>query len=285
MKKTQLRIGIDLGTSRTAVRSDRGAKAVFPSVVGYPRDIIGTKLLNGTKAVGDDAIEKRSYLTLINPLDLGVIKETSEIDMEAAKDILEHAIAITQPEEHDEICAVIGVPARASFSNKETLLRLAKELTEVTLVVSEPFMVAYGMGKLNKAIMIDIGAGTTDICALKGVVPNSEDQVTISKGGDHIDHLLKAMIQEHYPDIQVTKRVVQNIKEKYSFVGDIKEPVIVQFRANGKPKEYDVSKEIKTACESLIAPIVWNHCGCFRFSDRGSLGGYRCFTRNRQDRC
>ena len=38
-------LGVDLGTSRTAVMSSRGAKKMVPSVVGYPTDLIGVKLL------------------------------------------------------------------------------------------------------------------------------------------------------------------------------------------------------------------------------------------------
>ncbi|MGK5094575.1 MamK family actin-like protein [Deltaproteobacteria bacterium TL4] len=254
--KKQFRIGIDLGTSRTAIMTERGTRADFMSVVGYPRDIIGTKLLNGTKAIGDEVMEKRSFLDVYFPLENGVIKETSEIDMEAARDLLKHALLLAKPEPGEEVCVVIGVPARASFSNRESLLKLAHELTDVTLVVSEPFLVAYGMNELTKSIVVDIGAGTTDICALKGTVPNAEDQATISKGGNYVDKVLRALLLERYPDIQVSKHMVQKIKEQNSFVGEIKEPIMIEFRANGKPKQYDVSKEIKDACETLVLPII-----------------------------
>ena len=252
----KLKVGIDLGTSRTAIMSERGEKAIFPSVVGYPRDLIGTKLLNGTKAIGEDAIERRTYLDIYYPLEGGVIKEGSEIDLEAASDLLAYTISQINPKASDEICAVIGVPARASFSNKEALLSLAKEVTEVALVVSEPFMVAYGMDRLTKAIVIDIGAGTTDICVLKGTVPNSEDQVTIARGGDHIDNVLSTLLLERYPNVQVTKHLVQGIKEQHSYVGESNDSALVTFRVGGKPTQYDVSKEIKTACETLISPII-----------------------------
>ena len=41
----QILLGIDLGTSRTAVMTNQGTKSIMASVVGYPRDLIGVKLL------------------------------------------------------------------------------------------------------------------------------------------------------------------------------------------------------------------------------------------------
>ncbi|MBF0280471.1 MAG: rod shape-determining protein [SAR324 cluster bacterium] len=255
-RKKQLMLGIDLGTSKIAVCSERGSKAMFRSVVGYPRDIIGSHLLKGDKAIGEEVLEKRSFLDAYYPLEEGVIKEESEGVIAALKDLLQHAVSLAKPEKGDEICAVIGAPAGATYSNKEPILKAAREFMKVALVVSEPFMVAYGMNKLNRAIIVDIGAGTTDICALTGTIPSAEDQSTILKGGDYIDKVLNALLLETYPEIQLTPQLARKIKEKYAFVGEIKESKMVKFRENGKPKDYDAANEIKAACETLILPIV-----------------------------
>ncbi|MBF0350106.1 MAG: rod shape-determining protein [SAR324 cluster bacterium] len=249
----QLRIGIELGTSKTAVQSNRGAKAMFPSVVGYPKDLIGAQLLNGTKAIGEEALSKQSSLDIHYPLEAGVIKAT---EMDSARLILEHAVKLAQPGEHDDISLVIGVPARTSFNHKEDLLKLARDLAGTTLVVSEPFMVAYGLGKLNHAIVIDIGAGTTDICVLTGKIPEDEEQLTIAQGGDYIDHILKKLISEHFPEVQISKKQVQSIKEQHAFVGKPEKSVIVTLRVAGKPQQFDLTREIRTACETLIEPIL-----------------------------
>ncbi|NQU65374.1 MAG: rod shape-determining protein [SAR324 cluster bacterium] len=249
-------MGIDLGTSRTAVCTNRGVKADFASVVGYPKDIIGSRLLNGTKLIGDAALNKRSYLNVFYPLEAGVIKESSETEVKAARDLLEYAVSMAQPRENDTLCAVIGVPARASVANREMLLRLASEMLDKALVVSEPFMVAYGINQLNQALIIDIGAGTIDLCAMKGNVPSSDNQVTISSGGDYIDIVLRNLIMERYPDVAVSKYLARAIKEAHSFVGKMGVPAMADFRSYGKPVRYDVTQEIKTACETIISPII-----------------------------
>jgi rod shape-determining protein MreB len=254
--ENQLLLGIDLGTSRTAVMSNRGAKAMVSSVVGYPKDVIAVKLAGEAHLIGSEALERRSYLDLYRPLEGGVIKEASERDMEAARLLIEHAVSLAEPKEGDEVCAIIGVPARASIANKGLLLEVVKEYLDVAMVVSEPFMVAYNLDRLNKSIIVDIGAGTIDICAMKGTIPGAEDQATIIKGGDYVDELLTNAVLESYPDVQMTHHLARSIKEQYAFVGEPSKKVFVHLRAGGKPNTYEVTDEIRLACETLVSVII-----------------------------
>ncbi|MEE8484682.1 MAG: MamK family actin-like protein [Nitrospinota bacterium] len=256
--KNQLLLGIDLGTSRTVVMSDGGTKTMVSSVVGYPKDIIAIKLLGQAHIIGEEAVEKRSYLELYHPLQDGVLKEASERDQEAARLLVGHAVGLAEPRQGDEVCGIIGVPARASIANKERLLKIAKEYLDIAMVVSEPFMVAYHMGKLKNSIIVDIGAGTIDICAMKGTLPAAEDQATIIKGGDYIDELLATAINESYPEVQMTTHLARTIKEKHSFVGEPPEKAFVRLRAGGKPSSFDLTDEIRVACETVVSIIVEN---------------------------
>ncbi|CCQ72992.1 MamK family actin-like protein [Magnetospira sp. QH-2] len=254
--KKRLRLGIDLGTSHTAIMSDRGAKAMVSSVVGYPKDIVGVKLLGAPYVVGDRAIATRSYLELRYPLEDGVIRELGDRDMEVARHLFKHVLALSKPEEGDEVCAIIGVPARASNANKELLLGLAREVVQTAMVVSEPFMVAFGQGKLVNSLVIDIGAGTIDICALKGMVPAPEDQITIPKAGNFVDERLQVAIIDLYPDVQINAHVARAIKEAHSFVGKAASPIKANLRVDGKPVERDVTAAIQAACESILPDVL-----------------------------
>jgi rod shape-determining protein MreB and related proteins len=251
-------LGIDLGTSQTAIMADNGKKDLIRSVVGYPKDIIGVRLLNDTKVVGDKAVEKRSYMNLHYPLEDGVLKESGERDTQAAKELLEYAISQVAPEDRGRVCGIIGVPARASVTNKGQLLKIADELMDLSMVVSEPFMVAYGLNCLTNTIIIDIGAGTIDICAMKGTVPAPDDQVTILKAGNHIDDILTSAIVESYPEVQITPLVAKKIKEQYGFVGNPTADVVVNLRSGGRPKAFDVTEELRFACETILPDILEN---------------------------
>ncbi|MBF0560739.1 MAG: rod shape-determining protein [Alphaproteobacteria bacterium] len=254
----QLMLGIDLGTSRTAIMSSRGTKETVRSVVGYPKDLIGIKLLGAPMIVGDAAYEKRAFLDLRYPLEDGVLREYGQRDIEVARDLMGYVIGRATPKPDDTICAVIGVPARASKANKTSLLRMAQEVVDMALVVSEPFMVAYGQNKLLNSLVIDIGAGTVDICGLKGTMPGPEDQVTLTKAGNFIDERLQAAILERYPHVQMNLNVACAIKEEHAFVGHSPGPINVSLRSGGKPVICDVSEPIKAACEAMLPEIIEN---------------------------
>ncbi|MBF0587881.1 MAG: rod shape-determining protein [Magnetococcales bacterium] len=249
-------LGIDLGTSRTAIMSNRGLKKMIRSVVGYPKDIIGVKILGRTHVIGDEALEKHPYLNLYFPLENGVLKETSEKDTQAAIELLQSVIAMVNPKPADRISAIVGVPARASVSSRGQLLKITNELLDYSMVVSEPFMVAYGLNRLNRAIVVDIGAGTVDICAMRGMVPGTDDQITLLKAGNFIDEVFQKAVQESYPDVQFTPFLAQKIKDQFGFVGEPQEEVVVDLRSGGRPVPHDLTDELRTACEAIVPDVV-----------------------------
>ncbi|CAH2598645.1 Actin-like protein MamK [Rhodovastum atsumiense] len=254
---SRLILGIDLGTSRTSVVSSRGERKIFHSVVGYPRDVIGVRLLGAPFAVGDDVLEKQSFLELRYPLKDGVINEANPQDLVAARQILKFAVDATAPQPGQEIRAVIGVPARASLGNRSAVLQIAKELVNAAVVISQPFLVAYHYGKLVNAMVIDIGGGTVDICVLKGMIPSPDDQATINKAGNYIDTLLAEAIIQRYPDVRVSQTTARTIKEAHAFVGETpRDPIRVELRANGLPVQCDITEEIRQACEAIVPDVV-----------------------------
>ena len=257
-QEKQLLLGIDFGTSRTAVMSNRGYKQITRSIVGYPKDIIGIKFLGKAQVFGDEALKNRSALTLYHPLEDGVVREASEKDYNAALELLKHVVNEARQGEDIPVSGIIGVPSRASIMNKELLLQMAREVMSVAMVVSEPFMVAYHLNKLNNCIVVDIGAGTVDICGVKGSIPGNKDQITIVKGGDYIDERLESTIQQKFCDVQITKNLVRTIKEHHAFVGPSAQPLKITLRSDGRPGEYDITKEMRSVCESIVPDIVEN---------------------------
>lgn len=251
-----LLVGIDLGTSRTAVMTSTGFRQITRSIVGYPRDVVSLKLVGKNQVFGDEALKYHSALTLYRPLEDGVIREASKSDYNAAYELLKHVIDQAKQGSTEAACGVIGVPARASVMNRELLLQLAGDLLSRTVVVSEPFMVAYYLDKLSNSIIIDIGAGTVDICGMKGTIPSPEDQVTLLKAGNYTDERFESAIRQHYPEAQVTRNFLRRIKEEHGFVGQAEKPVMVTMRFGGKPYEIDITDDLRLVCESIVPDIV-----------------------------
>ena len=86
-------IGMDLGTSRTAVASSNGVRENTFSLVGYPRDVVSRKLLGDGPLFGADVVKHRLSLNVFRPLEGGVIKgsddgKEAEPNMRAAHDLV-----------------------------------------------------------------------------------------------------------------------------------------------------------------------------------------------------
>ncbi|HEX9501232.1 MAG TPA: rod shape-determining protein [Thermoanaerobaculia bacterium] len=256
-----LHVGIDLGTSRSAISASNGERFVVDSFVGWPADMVARKILKRAVLIGHDAVANRTMLDLHRPLERGLLKEGSEKDVEAVRELLKHLLGLVGAKrngkvESGNVRAVVGVPAAALRTNKQYLRNSMKGIVDSLMIVSEPFAVAYGLNALLHTMIVDIGAGTTDFCVMKGRYPTEEDQRTLTMAGDSIDgHLLK-LIEERYPAANVTIFMVREWKEKFSFVGTPTQPAIVNAPVKGVPTELDITNEMKAACETILPPIL-----------------------------
>lgn len=256
-----LHVGIDLGTSRSAISASNGERFVVDSFVGWPADMVARKVLKREVLIGHEAVSNRTMLDLHRPLERGLLKEGSEKDVQAVRELLKHLLRLVGVSDggkvdSSNVRAVVGVPAAALRTNKQYLRNSMKGIVDSLMIVSEPFAVAYGLDALLHTLVIDIGAGTTDFCVMKGRYPTEEDQRTLTIAGDSIDtHLLKG-IQTRYPQANVTVFMVREWKEKNSFVGEAPKPVLVTAPVKGVPTELDITAEMRAACETLLDPAV-----------------------------
>jgi rod shape-determining protein MreB len=251
-----LYVGIDLGTSRSSISASSGVKNWIESFVGWPKDFISLKVIGKPVLFGSEALQNRLSLDLCRPLEHGIIKEGIDRSEEAVKEIIKHLIELVNPLPDQKIHAVVGVPADTLKTNKLAIRKAVNEFVNSLMVVSEPFAVAYGLSLLNNAMVIDIGAGTTDFCIMHGSIPSEEDQKTILTAGDYIDEQLFSYMKERHPNSTFNKNMVRQFKEQYSFVGKIPSEIRVELPVEGKPVMHDITNEMKRACESILPAII-----------------------------
>src|SRR5262249_39270352 len=141
------------------VACSSGLRDVFLSAVGWPKDHVARTMLGRDVVFGKDIVEHRLALNIIRPFEKGVLKynceaaETTKQDgptrAEAARLLVEHAVALMRPAKGVPVYGVIGAPSRASILNKKVLLEAARTSLDGAMVVSEPFTIAFGMNRLS----------------------------------------------------------------------------------------------------------------------------------------
>ena len=260
-------IGVDFGTFKTSIACSNGRREVLPTAVGWPKDHVARTMFGRDVVFGKEIQEFRLALNVVRPFERGVLKygELTDVGLsgpkshshkDAAKLVLEHAVSLMRPTRGQPIYGVIGAPSRASIKNKQVLLDAAKDAFDAVVIVSEPFTIAYGMNNLNDTLVIDIGAGTIDLCPMFGTYPAEEDQVTLPLGGDLVDAEFMKNMKSAFPDVQLTPNMARELKERFGFVHDLDEQAVVTLTAKGRPRQFDITQPLKDACSTIVDPII-----------------------------
>ena len=260
-------VGMDLGSFKTSVMASNGRRETIHTTVGWPKDHVARAMLGCDVVFGEQVLQKRLALDVVRPFAKGALKYLDDGQaavtpeevlrrQKAARLLVEHIVSRLSPPADAILCGVIGSPSRATLLNKQVILEAVRGVFDAVMIVAEPFAVAYSMNRLSDSIVVDIGAGTTDICPIYGTYPKDEDQVTVALGGDAIDEAFFRKMQQSHPQAQLSLNMAREIKEKFGFVHEVNETAVVELPVNGRPTPLDVTAALKESCKLIVAPIV-----------------------------
>ncbi|MFC1557466.1 rod shape-determining protein [candidate division KSB1 bacterium] len=254
-------IGLDLGTSQSAIATSSGILLNIPSIVGFPKDFIARKLLNKSILFGNECLRNRMSVDMLFPLEKGVIvrkrnSQEAERENEAVRELIKYLLSRVKINEDQKSYLVVGSPAQATLEDKQAIKETVKGLVDSVLIVSEPFLVAYGLGIYGFANIIDIGAGTLDICRMHGTLPDENDQITLYKAGNHIDQFLLDLLKSKIPNAHMNIDLVREIKEEYAYVDKKTRQLTYEFLVSGKPVKYDITEETREASLSILPEML-----------------------------
>jgi rod shape-determining protein MreB len=269
---TALRVGIDLGTNTSVILASRGGKPVdlkkdlVKSVVGFPKAGIIPGILPSDKEVlfGEEAISFRLHLDLKWPLHEGFVR-----DVDTCRMFTKHLKSLVDPDPSTRLCGVVGAPANASPERQRDIRATMIGVLDRMLIVPEPFLAAMGLrddpgfqgssgqdDPTKHSLIIDIGAGTTDLCLVRGYFPTADDQISFPKAGNYIDDLLEQSVSRRYPDVKLTRVSITQIKEQHSAVKGCSREAKVKVYVSGRPQVLDFSAIIQDACDAIASPIL-----------------------------
>ena len=202
-------IGIDLGTSSVLVYV-RGQGVVLkePSVVAYDKDT------NEIKAIGEEARlmigRTPGNIAAVHPLRQGVISDYT-ITERMLRYFMQKAIG-RKTLKRPRVC--IGVPSGATEVERNAVSQAALEAgARNVLIIEEPIAAALGSGvDISRAMgnmVIDIGAGTTDIAVIS--LNDTVISRTVKIAGDNFDASIIRYLRKQY-NLLVGDRTAEDIK-------------------------------------------------------------------------
>lgn len=269
-------VGLDFGSSKTAIVASNGQRAVVETVVGRPKDRVAARSLERqgyrqtqgkTILFGEDCYRERLALNIVRPCEKAMLKylspEEAGLDensvaerKEAIQLLLQHVVGLVNPPPADRILAVMGIPSRSSQACKHTMIHAAEEVFDSVLMIPEPFAVSYGVDQVRNILAVDIGAGTVDICPIFNSFPLEEDQVTIPYGGDRIDQAFCEQLAREFPDAELSVNMAREIKERFGCVHGTEKVVNVELPTKGGSSTFDVARSLRAACETIVDSLV-----------------------------
>ena len=267
-----LHVGVDLGTNTTVFQvSDNGdwvdlSTSSVLSVVGFPKAgiIPGIIPSDADMLFGDDAVEMRIHLDLKWPLKNGFVD-----DVRVCKMLTQHMRSVIDRSGKRKLWGVVGAPANATPEKQKELRATMVGVLDRLVIVPEPFLAAMGLREdpgfktsgssvdpTKHSLIVDIGAGTTDLCLVRGYYPTAEDQISILRAGDFMDEQLMNAVERRFPDLRLTHVTVTQLKEKNSYVGTETREALVKVYVDGRPQTLDFGELVHEACESIVPDIV-----------------------------
>ena len=240
---------IDIGTSSIKVFSQgKGILLSQSCAVSYDSE---TKEVISIGNSAMEMLEKQpSSIEIITPIKSGIISDYNALDS-----ILSHIILKLSSGSVFRPNFVICVPSSCTDIQKKTIIEIACSAGAGKVgIVEEPVASAYGCAadadKPFGTLVVDIGAGTTDIAVITmGSIFSSS---TLMFGGDDIDDAIIQSVRYGKRAI-IGKKTAEKLKKQIGFAEIISEEVEMSF--SGKNAVTDLPEVFNITNRDLVAAI------------------------------
>ncbi len=245
-----LYLGIDAGVFTTSICTSDGKSFSERSIAAYSSSVDNPeeKVLFGDKALEAENETIKEFLR-------GEIK--NEDDICRFTDFLRHVLNERDIDaDNENIYAIIGVDCDTDIAYKKKLLKLYNEIFTGAMLVDEMFCIAYNKSLQKGSMIVDMGYTKTDICTITEEKSQKIDHLTLSCAGKDIDNEIVKLVNERWPDSQITEEVARKWKEEHGHLFEPLDSCVVDILLENRTVMESIADEIQIACEFVATDIV-----------------------------